>query len=70
MYSPELQSKIAIYQARLAEGTLPEEEWIAIIREIRGDRKAARAASDSSRRAKAKAEIPDADDLLKQMMGE
>jgi hypothetical protein len=67
--SPELQSKIAIWRAKAAEGTLTQEEMREAIAALRGDRKAAQNASESStkRVAKAKAAIPDADSLLDEL---
>lgn len=65
--SPELQSKISIWRAKAAAGTLTQEEMREAIVALRADRVGAAIASDKSKRAKAKAEIPDAGDLLKEM---
>lgn len=65
--SPELQSKITLWRARAANGTLTQEEMREAIAALRADRIGAAIASDKSKRAKAKAEIPDAGDLLKEM---
>lgn len=65
--SPELQSKITLWRARAANGTLTQEEMREAIAALRADRIGAAIASDKSRRSKAKAEIPDAGDLLKEM---
>jgi len=65
--SPELQSKIGVWRAKAAAGTLTQEEMREAIVALRADRVGAAIASDRSKRAKAKAEIPDAGDLLKEM---
>lgn len=65
--SPELQSKITLWRARAANGTLTQDEMREAIAALRADRIGAAIASDKSKRAKAKAEIPDAGDLLKEM---
>ena len=65
--SPELQSKISVWRAKAAAGTLTQEEMREAITALRADRVGAAIASDKSRRSKAKAEIPDAGDLLKEM---
>lgn len=67
--SPELQSKIAEWQARSVDGTMTVEEYRTAIAAIRGDRKSAHAASDQSRRTKAKAAIPDAKTMLSDLGG-
>ncbi|HQR20773.1 MAG TPA: hypothetical protein PKV98_07895 [Burkholderiaceae bacterium] len=65
--SPELASKIATWRAKAIAGTLTQEEMREAIIALRADRVGAAIASDKSKRAKAKAEIPDAGDLLKEM---
>jgi len=67
--SPELQSKISIWRAKAVNGTLSLEEMKEAITALRADRVGAAVASDASRRKKAKAEIPDANDLLAEMGG-
>lgn len=69
MYSPELQSRIAILQQRSLEGTLTLEEMTEGIRLMRGERTAALRAShaSSAKRVKAKAEIKHADDMLSEL---
>jgi hypothetical protein len=65
--SPELQSRISVWRAKAVNGTLTQEEMREAIIALRADRVGAAVASDRSKRAKAKAEIPDASDLLKEM---
>ena len=62
--SPELQAQIAIWRQKSLDGQMTVEEYRAAITAIRGDRKSAHAASDQSRRTKAKAAIPDAKSML------
>lgn len=69
MQSAELQAKIAVWRQRSADGTMTVEEYRTAIAEIRGDRKSAHAASDQSRRTKAKAVVPDAKTLLSELGG-
>lgn len=65
--SLEMQSKVATWRAKAVAGTLTEEEMIEGIKALRADRFGAATASDSAKRSKAKAVIPDADDLLREM---
>lgn len=65
--SPELQSKISIWRQRAINGTLTQDEMKEAILALRQDRIGASIASAASKRTKAKAEIPDADDLLAEM---
>ena len=65
--SPEMQSKIAVWRARADAGTLTEAEMTEGIRALRADRFGAATASDTAKRTRAKAAIPDADDLLKEL---
>jgi len=65
--SPELQSKIAIWRQKAVENRLSPEDMKEAIIALRADRVGAHVASAASKRAKAKAEIPDADDLLAEM---
>lgn len=65
--SPELQSKIALWRQKAIDGTLTQEEMKEAIVALRGDRRSAAHASDKSRRTKAKAAIPSADDLLSEL---
>ena len=69
--TPELNAKIALWRQQLASGSLsPAEEealMVEAVKVLRAGRVGAAIASDTSRRAKAKAEIPSADDLLGEM---
>ena len=69
--SPELNSKIAIWRAKCADGTITLDEYKEAIKALRGDRSSAHAASEASgkKRAAAKAAIPDADDMLSELGG-
>lgn len=71
MYSPEVQSRIAIFSQKVLDGTLTLEDMKEAVRIMRGDRTAALRASaaGSTRRAKAKAEIKHADDMLDEFLG-
>ncbi|TXH42216.1 MAG: hypothetical protein E6Q97_36070 [Desulfurellales bacterium] len=68
MYDAETQAKIANWRARISNGEiLPPAEMAEAIRLLRAGRVGASIASEKSRRTKAKAEVPDADALLKEM---
>lgn len=62
--SPELQSRIALWRMKIAEGTITKEEMQQAVAALREGRLSAAASASSTRRAKAKAEIPSAADLL------
>lgn len=68
--TPELQSDIANWRAKAIAGTLSREDMAKAIIALRAGRVGASIASEKSRRAKAKAEVPDANDLMKEMMGD
>lgn len=68
MYSPELQSKIASWRHKVANGTLTKEELTEAIKLLREERLAA-AESVSKRRTTAKKEVRSADDLLNELEG-
>ncbi|MDE2097542.1 MAG: hypothetical protein KGL39_09875 [Patescibacteria group bacterium] len=65
--TPETQAKIAIWRQKAVEGTLTVEEMKEAIHLLRAGRIGAHIASDTSRRKKAKADIPSADDLLAEL---
>lgn len=67
--NPELQSKIILWRQKAVEGTLTIEEMKEAITVLRAGRVGAAIASDASRRKKAKAVIPSADDLLGELEG-
>jgi len=62
--TPELQSKIASWRQRAAEGTLTLEEMREAVSHLRSGRVSARDASAASTRKKAIAAIPSAADML------
>lgn len=64
MYSPELQSKIALWRAKQLDGTLKQSELQEFVRLLRGERLAAATASATK---KSKKEAPNADALLKEL---
>lgn len=65
--SPEVASKLAMWRQKAIDNTLTQDDMKEAIRIMRGDRVGAAIASSTSRRAKAKAEIPKADDLLAEL---
>lgn len=65
--SPELQAKITIWRKRALEGSLSREEMAEAIQALREGRKSAAVSSAPARRAAAKAAIPNADDLLREL---
>lgn len=66
--SVELQAKIAVWRAKAVEGTLTQEEMKEAIIIMREGRKSAGASGEgTTRRAKAKAAIPSADDMLSEL---
>jgi hypothetical protein len=67
--TPETNSRIADWRAKALAGQLTEADLAEAIRLLRADRVGASIASDKSRRAKAKTEIPNADDLLAELGG-
>ena len=64
---PELQSKIASWRQRASTGDLTQEEMKEAIIWLRAGRLEAAKASQASRTKRAKAEIPNASDLLGEM---
>lgn len=69
LLSPEDQAKIAIIRAKNEAGTATVEDFKDFIRTLRQGRNAS-IASAAVRRTKAKAAVPNADDLLNDMLGE
>lgn len=67
MTTPEVNQRIAILRAKAAAGTLTESDMVEAIQFLRAGRVGAQIASDTSRRKKATVDIPDADDLLREM---
>ena len=66
-YTPETLQRISQLRAKAVEGTLTLDEAREGVALLRQDRKSAAASSDTSRRARAKAAIPHADDLLDEL---
>lgn len=67
--TPELQSKITVWRQKALDGSITIEEMKEAIIALRQGRIGAAIASDASRRKKAKAEVPSADDLLGELEG-
>lgn len=67
--SIDTQSRIAQLRAKAVTGDLTKEEMKEGIRLMRADRQFVSRASESSKRKVAKAAIPDADELLKELGG-
>ncbi len=65
----DLDAKIAIWRQKAIDGKLTQEEMREAIALKRADRRAALTASDNSRRAKAKAVVPSAQQLLDELDG-
>ena len=68
--TPEIHAKVALLRQRAQEGTMTEQDMAETVILLRQGRVGAQIASDTSRRKKAIAAIPDADDLLSELMGE
>jgi len=66
MYSAELTSKIALWRAQQAEGTLSKESLQEFVRLLREERRSA-AEQSAKKRSRAKAETKSAEDLLKEL---
>lgn len=64
--SAEDQARIAVIRSKANEGTITTEDYKEFIRTLRQGRMAASTAAASAR-AKAKAAIPSADDLLDEL---
>jgi hypothetical protein len=68
--SPELQAKIASWRVKAVDGTITKEEMQEAILLMRQDRRGAAIASEKSaatKVTKAKAVIPSAEDMLKEL---
>lgn len=66
MYSVELTSKIALWRAKQAEGTITTAELTEFVSLLRQERRSA-AEQSAKKRARAKVETRSADDLLKEL---
>ena len=65
--STETQARVAEWRAKALNNTLTVDDMREALRVMRGERVGAAAASDASRRKKAKIEIPDAQSLLDEL---
>lgn len=65
--SPELTSRIQIWRQRARDGVLTEADMAEAINALRGERRGAATASDNARRKTAKAAVPDADSMLREL---
>lgn len=70
MLTPEQLSRIAHLRAKVADDTITKEELREAVVMIREGRLAAGTRTEAAQRAKAKKEIPSADDMLSELMGE
>jgi hypothetical protein len=59
----------AIWRGKVLDNTITEEEMTAAITALRAGRKGAAIASEKSRKAKVKAAVPTAEDLLSEITG-
>lgn len=66
MYSPELQSKIALFRQKVADNTITTEELREAADLLRQERRAA-TENAAKRRTKAKAAVKSGDDLLAEL---
>lgn len=67
--TPEIQSKIFLFRQKAAEGTLTQEDMREAILLLRGSRRSAAAASETTRRTKARKAVKSADELLNELEG-
>ncbi len=67
MISPELSAKIQVWRQKSLDGTITIEEQREALKLMREGRLAAAQASAAGKRAKAKAAVPNADDLLNEL---
>lgn len=65
--TPELQSKMILWRSKAVDGTLSQEELKEAMAALRGARKSAASSTTAAKAKKAKAAVPSADDLLKEM---
>lgn len=67
--SPQLQSQIAIWRQKAADGTLTQEEMKEAVKAMRAGRISAAYASDGAKKKKAQQVVKHADDLLGELEG-
>jgi len=70
MPTPELDAQIAIWRQKALDDTMTPAEYKLAIDALREGRMSAARASDAARRKKARAVVPEADDLLAELGGE
>ncbi len=68
--TPELASKMAAWQAKQRASGLTPQDMHDIVAALRQGRQTAHVVSAASRAKKAKAEVPNADDFLKDLLGD
>jgi hypothetical protein len=66
---PEIQSKLALWRAKAADGTITLDDMKAAIICLRANRKAAQLANESSGRKAAKKPTRSADEMLDELEG-
>ncbi len=66
--SAEVQAKIASIRQKMLDNSITKEELIHAVALMRGDRRKAAESSTTAKRAKAKKEIPNANDLLSELL--
>lgn len=64
MFSAELQAKMNIWRAKIADGTIEKSELIEAVKLLREERKSA-VESAGKRKARATSSVQSAEDLLK-----
>lgn len=69
LLNPEQQQRLSILRSRQDSGEITLEEMREAVLILRQGRVSAQAASDSSKRKKAAAAIPNADDMLNELEG-
>ena len=67
MISPELSARIAVWRQKSLDGTITLDEQREALKLMREGRLAAAQSSAASKRSKAKAAVPNADDLLSEL---
>lgn len=68
MYSPEFQSKLALFRQKVADGTITDAELTEAVAILRAERKTA-VTNSAKRHAAAKKETRSAEDLLAELEG-
>lgn len=68
-YTPETLMRIQLLRAKIADGSITMEEMVEGVKLMRGERRSAVGTTAVAKAAKAKAMIPNADDLLNELGG-